>query len=93
MFSKSKINEPAPKASETAKPAAPAAPVEAPQAAEEPVAARGSNRTLGTYLNGKFTVSDLARWLQALPAKKPGLPGLVHLCLPGRRGSLASGSL
>jgi hypothetical protein len=47
----------------------PEAPMLMRKAAEDPVAARGSNRTLGTYLNGKFTVSDLARWLQALPAE------------------------
>ncbi|UCG86666.1 MAG: peptidylprolyl isomerase [Gemmatimonadota bacterium] len=47
----------------------PDAPALMRKAAEDPVVARRSNRTLGTYLNGKFTVSDLAGWLQALPAQ------------------------
>jgi hypothetical protein len=47
----------------------PDAPAFMRRAAEDPAAARESDRTLGTYLNGEFTVSDLARWLQALPAE------------------------
>jgi hypothetical protein len=39
------------------------------EAAGDPVAARGSRRVIGTYLDGKFTVSDFARWLRALPAE------------------------
>ena len=38
-------------------------------AAEDPVAAKGSRRVIGTYLDGKFTVSDFARWLRVLPAE------------------------
>jgi len=47
----------------------PDAPTLMRRVAEDPVAAGESDRTLGTYLNGEFTVSDLARWLRALPAE------------------------
>jgi hypothetical protein len=37
------------------------------QAASDPANARQSKKVIGTHLGGEFTVSDLARWLQALP--------------------------
>jgi len=37
------------------------------RAAADPANAKKSKKVLGTYLGGKFTVSDLARWLHALP--------------------------
>jgi hypothetical protein len=45
----------------------PEAPALMRQAAANPAAARESDRTLGTYSSGEFKVSDLARWLKALP--------------------------
>ena len=39
------------------------------RAAADPASARKSNKVIGTSLDGEFAVSDLARWLHALPAE------------------------
>jgi peptidyl-prolyl cis-trans isomerase D len=43
------------------------APAAMREAAEAPFRAFGSDRVLGTYRRGRFTVADFVRWMQALP--------------------------
>jgi peptidyl-prolyl cis-trans isomerase D len=43
------------------------APAALREAAEAPYRAFGSDRVIGTYRGGRFTVADFVRWMQALP--------------------------
>jgi len=47
----------------------PDAPERMREVAADPMRFRTSRKVIGSYLNGDFTMSDFARWLQALPAE------------------------